>query len=195
MRVIAGEARRLKLIAPKGSDTRPTQDKIKETLFNILAPQIYGVNFLDLFAGSGAIGIEALSRGARRCTFIEKDRNALLAIRKNLETTHLSDKADVISSDVLSSLYNIVSNDKYDIVFMDPPYDLGIESKVLSILSDIDIIDEDTLIIIEAAADNDLSYVSGLGYEIIRIKEYKSNKHVFLRHIQQRDNMQIGGNV
>ncbi len=185
MRVIAGQARRLKLTAPKGSDTRPTQDKIKETLFNILAPDIYGVNFLDLFAGSGAIGIEALSRGAKRCTFIEKDKNAVYAIRKNLETTHFTDKATVISSDVLASLYNLVSSEKYDIVFMDPPYSLGLEDKVLRILAGLDIINEDTLIIIEAKADNDLSFATGLGYDITRIKEYKNNKHVFLKLLKR----------
>ena len=77
MRVIAGSARRLNLITPKGMSTRPTSDKVKETLFNILAPGLYGVRFLDLFAGSGGIGIEALSRGAVWCTFVEKDKEAV----------------------------------------------------------------------------------------------------------------------
>ena len=88
MRVIAGSARRLNLVTPKGNNTRPTSDRIKETLFNILSPMLYDVNFLDLFAGSGGIGIEALSRGAKSATFIEKDKEAVKCIKKNLETTH-----------------------------------------------------------------------------------------------------------
>ena len=185
MRVIAGSARRLNLVTPKGMDTRPTSDKIKETLFNILAPHLYGIRFLDLFAGSGGIGIEALSRGASHCTFIEKDKEAVACIRKNLETTHFTDAATVLPHDVMTSLYNLRVKDKYDIVFLDPPYRLGAESKVLQILSGLDIIDEDTMIIIESAADTDLSYAYDMGYEITRIKEYKNNKHVFLRPVRE----------
>ena len=181
MRVIAGSARRLTLVTPKGMETRPTSDKIKETLFNILAPDLYDVNFLDLFAGSGGIGIEALSRGACECTFIEKDKEAVACIRKNLETTHFTEVATVIPYDVLTSLYNIRTDRKFDIVFMDPPYKLGAERKVLQILSQLDIIDEDTKIIIESAKDTDFSFANEIGYEITRIKDYKNNKHVFLK--------------
>ena len=181
MRVIAGTARRLTLVTPKGMETRPTSDKIKETLFNILAPDLYDVNFLDLFAGSGAIGIEALSRGAASCTFIEKDKAAVSCIRKNLETTHFTDVATVLPYDVMTSLYNLTPGGKYDIVFMDPPYKLGAERKVLQILSQLDIIDSDTKLIIESAIDTDLSFAHEIGYEITRIKEYKNNKHVFMK--------------
>ena len=185
MRVIAGEARRLRLIAPKGMDTRPTGDKIKETLFNILQPELYGANFLDLFAGSGAIGIEALSRGAKRAAFIEKDKEALRCIRTNLETTHMTDRATVYGVDVLSFLHGLNAKDKYDIVFMDPPYRQGLEKSVLSILGAYDIIADDALIICECAADTDISYVSQFGLEVTRIKDYKNSKHVFLRKSEE----------
>ncbi|MCR5590184.1 MAG: 16S rRNA (guanine(966)-N(2))-methyltransferase RsmD [Lachnospiraceae bacterium] len=181
MRVIAGSARRLKLLAPKGMATRPTRDKVKETLFNILAPELYDASFLDLFAGSGGIGIEALSRGAKSCTFIEKDKEAVNCIKKNLETTHFTDKSLVLAHDVLTSLYNLHPLECYDIIFMDPPYDSGFEKQVLSILTRLDIINEDTLIIIEAAEDTDFAFAAGLGFTVARIKEYKNNKHVFLR--------------
>lgn len=183
MRVIAGSARRLNLVTPKGNETRPTSDKVKETLFNILAPMLYDVDFLDLFAGSGAIGIEALSRGARSCTFIEKSRDAISCIKKNLETTHFTDKATVRPYDVLTSLYNIHPAKPFDMIFMDPPYDLHIEKQVLTMLCGSDLIDDDTLIIVEASIDSDMSYAEGLGYKVERIKEYKNNKHVFLRRI------------
>lgn len=181
MRVIAGSARRLQLITPKGMDTRPTADKIKETLFNILAPDIFGVDFLDLFSGSGGIGIEALSRGANSATFVEKDKKALLCINKNLDTTKFTDKSVVYPSDVLSTLYNLHPAKPYDIVFMDPPFYSDLEKQVLNILRNLDIIDEDTLIIIEAGKDTDFSYVESFGFRITRVKEYKNNMHVFIK--------------
>lgn len=181
MRVIAGSARRLLLVTPKGMDTRPTSDKVKETLFNILAPDIYGVDFLDLFAGSGGIGIEALSRGANSATFVEKDKNAVTCIRKNLETTHFTDVSTVYSMDVLSTLYNLHPSKPYDIVFMDPPFYADLEKHALNILINLDIINEDTLIIVEAGIDTDFSYLESMGFEIARIKEYKNNKHVFIK--------------
>ena len=180
MRVIAGSARRLNLITPKGMSTRPTSDKVKETLFNILAPGLYGVRFLDLFAGSGGIGIEALSRGAVWCTFVEKDKEAVSCIRKNLETTRFSDRAAVVPYDVLTSLPSL-GKEKFDIVFMDPPYDLGLEKRVLSLLAGSALIDADTLFIAEVSISTDMSYADSLGFEIVRIKEYKNNKHVFMK--------------
>ena len=181
MRVIAGSARRLTLVSPKGYSTRPTSDKVKETLFNILAPQLYDAEFLDLFAGSGGIGIEALSRGARHCTFVEKDRAAVECIRKNLETTHFTECSTVIPYDVTGCLYNLHPHGGYDIIFMDPPYDTGLEKTVLTSLSRLDSVKDDTLIIIEASSTTDMSYVSGLGFDIQRIKDYKNNKHVFIK--------------
>lgn len=181
MRVIAGSARRLKLVTPKGMDTRPTGDKIKETLFNILSPLLYDVNFLDLFAGSGGIGIEALSRGAKSCTFIEKDKEAIACIRQNIETTHFTDRTSVYPYDVLTSLHTLHPKEKYDIVFMDPPYRLGLDEAVLKILSSSPLIDKDTLIIVESPVANDFSYTDSLGFDVTRIKEYKNNKHVFLK--------------
>ncbi|MCR5686754.1 MAG: 16S rRNA (guanine(966)-N(2))-methyltransferase RsmD [Lachnospiraceae bacterium] len=180
MRVIAGSARRLQLISPKGMDTRPTGDKIKETLFNILAPELYDVDFLDLFAGSGGIGIEALSRGAGSCTFIEKDREAIRCIKKNLEMTHFTDRASVYAGDVMNGIYNLTG--KYGIVFMDPPYASQYAAQVLNALKILDITDEDTLFIAECGKETDMSFADAAGYDIIRIKEYKNSKHVFMKH-------------
>ena len=180
MRVISGSARRLPLVTPKGLNTRPTSDKVKETLFNILAPYLYDAKVLDLFAGSGAIGIEALSRGSRHCTFIEKDKDALNCIRKNLEKTRLAEKATVYQADVLSRL-PALSSGPFDLIFMDPPYNMELEKKVLGIIADRDMCTDDGLIVVEAASDTDLSYATELGYEVVKVKDYKNSKHVFFK--------------
>ena len=95
MRVIAGKAKRLQLKTPKGMDTRPTTDRIKETLFNMIQDELYDIHFLDLFSGSGAIGIEALSRGAKDACFVEQNKAAVDVIKQNLEFTHLREQAEV----------------------------------------------------------------------------------------------------
>ncbi len=182
MRVIAGTARSLPLKTPEGMDTRPTTDRVKETLFNILNPYLQGSVFIDCFAGSGGIGIEALSRGARRAFFIEKDKKALDCIKKNLEFTKLDKIGCVIGQDIMAGLWQV--SEVADFIFMDPPYDLGIEEEVLTLLVNPDfksIINEDTTIIIEAKLDTKFDYVSKLGYYVAREKCYKTNKHVFLK--------------
>ena len=122
MRVIAGSARRLLLKTIEGMDTRPTTDRIKETLFNMLNTQIPGCTFLDLFSGSGAIGIEALSRGAKQAFFVESNPEAVSCIRENLSRTHLEEGALVLSCDVIPGLKKLEGrNPRFDIIFMDPP--------------------------------------------------------------------------
>ena len=107
MRVIAGKARRLNLKTIPGNETRPTTDRIKETLFNILQPEIPGCRFLDLFSGSGAIGIEALSRGAEYAVFVEKNPKACTCIRENLSFTKLTDGGKLLNMDVLQALRSL----------------------------------------------------------------------------------------
>lgn len=125
-RVIAGTARSIRLDAP-GPGTRPLSDRVKQTLFAILEPDIPGSRFLDLFAGSGAGGIEALSRGAAHATFVEHDAGAIRVIRANLERTALAgdDRADIIRTDVLGWLHDTGRDDRgaYDLALLDPPYD------------------------------------------------------------------------
>lgn len=180
MRVIAGTARSLRLKTAEGPDIRPTTDRIKETLFNMIQEHLPGSVFLDLFSGSGSIGIEALSRGASKCYFVENNKNALLCIRDNLSFTRLEKKAIVIKQDVFSAITGI-SAEKADIIFMDPPYREEYEKRVLQKLKDAAFVTADTLIIAEASLDTDFSYVPELGYKIVKEKQYKTNKHVFLR--------------
>lgn len=180
MRVIAGVARSMPLKTPMGPDTRPTTDRIKETLFNILQNDIPGAVFVDLFSGSGAIGIEALSRGARKAYFIENAAPALNCIQENLVFTKLNDKAVILKQDVALGLASVFEK-VVDVIFMDPPYESGQEERVLQVLSGMKYVTEDTLIIVEASLRTNLEYAEELGFEVIREKKYKTNKHLFLK--------------
>ena len=180
MRVIAGSARGMKLKTPEGMDTRPTQDRIKETLFNMLQFQLADCVFVDMFSGSGGIGIEALSRGARKVYFIENVKEPIACIEANLASTRLSEGAVVLKTDAVNSLHHIFEKE-VDIIFMDPPYHMGHEKKLLTYLKDIKFVTEDTIIIVEASLDTDFDYATGLGFEVYKEKRYKTNKHVFLR--------------
>lgn len=180
MRVIAGKARSLKLKTPEGMNTRPTTDRIKETLFNILQPYLLDCVFLDLFSGSGGIGIEALSRGARCAYFVENQTAAAGCILENLKFTKMTPQAVVLRQDVLSALPGIREKEA-DIIFMDPPYGDGYETQVLSLLYKMPYVTRDTLLIVEAALEKDFSDAEALGFTVIREKCYKTNKHVFLK--------------
>ena len=183
MRVIAGTARRLLLKTPEGMDTRPTTDRIKETLFNMLMPYLPGAVFLDLFSGSGGIGIEAISRGAKKAYFVEDSQKAINCITENVEHTHFEEQAVILKQDVFAALRGNIRDD-IDVIFMDPPYEQQYEKKVLEILKDSSYVTEDTLIVVEASKDTDFSYVSNLGYTITKEKVYKTNKHVFIKRSQ-----------
>ncbi len=188
MRVIAGKARRLPLKTVKGMNTRPTTDRIKETLFNIIHYAVSGASFLDLYSGSGAIGIEALSRGAKKAVFIENNREAIECIRHNLQFTGLEQDAEIYFLSVDKALQELQQKHAYfDIVFMDPPYHQEYEKDVLIFLKKSDLIDKNSLIIVEASLDTDFSYVNRLGYDRIREKKYKTNKHIFLKVIGDKN--------
>ncbi|WWR14534.1 16S rRNA (guanine(966)-N(2))-methyltransferase RsmD [Lachnospiraceae bacterium JLR.KK008] len=182
MRVIAGSARSLPLKTPPGLDTRPTTDRIKETLFNILQPHLSGSVFLDLFSGSGGIGIEALSRGAERAYFVEKDRRAAACIEDNLRFTKLSGRAVILQEEVQGALSRI-REEAVDLIFMDPPYGKGLERQTLTLLESRTYVTRDTLIVVESALETDFSdqELEHCGFMVEREKKYKTNKHVFIR--------------
>ena len=181
MRVISGNNRGMQLLAPEGMDTRPTQDRIKETLFNMIAFDVPDAYFLDLFAGSGQMGIEALSRGAMGAVFVEKDKNAINCIEKNIAKARLEDSSKVLKMEVSTALNSLNSHGPFDIVFMDPPYNKEIEKAVLNQLKDKSFITKDTLIIVEASLETGFDYVADFGFEITKEKLYKTNKHIFLK--------------
>ena len=161
---------------------RPTQDRTKETLFNILNPYLADCRFLDLFSGSGAIGIEALSRGAKDVVLVEQSADSLDCIRENLKTTRLTDEARLLSMDVFRAIPLLEAEGKsFDIIFMDPPYDNELERRVMERLADSCLVNEDTLIVVEASLQTDFSYLADIGFELFREKKYKNNQHVFIQ--------------
>ena len=181
MRIIAGTARSLPLRAPEGLDTRPTSDQIKETLFNMLQYDIPGCYFLDLFAGSGQMGLESLSRGGEYSVFVDNNRKAAKCIEENIHFTKFDTQARLINSDVISALYTLEGKYKFDIVFMDPPYNKELEKNVLTYLKDSSILKPDTIIVVEVSVETDFDYVEDFGFELVKYKKYKTNAHIFLK--------------
>ncbi len=180
MRIIAGKARRLPLRTLPGKDTRPTTDRIKETLFNMLAPELEGAYFLDLFAGSGQIGLEAVSRGSAYCVFVDNNKKACEVIQDNIDFTKLGSQCKLMNTDCMSALRQLEGKYRFDLIFLDPPYGHDLESEILGYLAQSSVVKEHALIIVEADEHTDFSYVDTLGYELLREKIYKTNKHVFL---------------
>lgn len=180
MRVIAGTARSLPLKTPSGMDTRPTTDRIKETLFNVIQSKVPESIFVDLFSGSGGIGIEAISRGAKHAYFVENAKEAAACIQDNLLFTKFTNKATLLKQDVMSAL-SLIHEKQADIIFLDPPYQQNCEYDVLSLLAKQTYVTEETLIIVEAELNKKFDFVSGLGFSVTKEKLYKTNKHVFIK--------------
>ena len=181
MRIIAGTARSLPLKTIDGLDTRPTTDRIKETLFNMIQQDVPDCYFLDLFAGSGQIGLEAVSRGAAKAFFIENAKNAAACIQDNIRFTKFEDACTLLQTDVISGLRTLEGKYRCDLIFMDPPYKKELEKEVLTFLSHSSLVKPSAKIIVEAALETDFSYAEELGYTVLKEKCYKTNKHVFLQ--------------
>ncbi len=181
MRVIAGKARRTLLKTPEGLETRPTTDRTKETLFNILNPYLADCDFLDLFSGSGAIGIEALSRGASFAVFADISKAACDCIRSNIKATHFEGNSVILQKDALSVIRAMeVEGKAFDIIFMDPPYDHEFEKEILKALDKSTIVYHNTIIVVEASLKTTFEYLEDTKFRVIREKEYKTNKHVLI---------------
>ena len=181
MRIIAGTARSHPLKTLPGLDTRPTQDKIKETLFNILQNDVPGCVFLDLYAGSGAVGLEAVSRGAKSAVFVENSRNAAACIQENIAFTKFADSCEVKIMDAVSAIRRMEHRYFFDIVYLDPPYGKGLELEALSKLKDSSIIGPDTILIAETSLNTEIGAYEMDAFEIYRCKKYKTNQHVFMK--------------
>lgn len=179
MRVISGTARGHKLQTADGLDTRPTTDRIKESLFNIISQDLYKCKFLDLFSGSGAIGIEALSRGAEKAVFVEKDKICIDIIKKNLEFTKLKPLSVILKDNAVSAIETLAAQSYvFDIIFMDPPYKSGLSLLSLEAIVKNKILNKDGYIIVERSSKIILPEISGL--KIKREKSYKTTIMTFL---------------
>lgn len=157
LRVISGKAGGLRLKTLEGMKTRPTADRIKESLFNIINSLLPGANVLDLFAGSGALGIESLSRGAEFATFVDNDKGSISVIKINLKHTCLEQQAEVLQTDFENGLKKIKeSNRKYDIIFLDPPYGKELEFKAMQEINKYELMKDDGFIILEHEQKDDM---------------------------------------
>lgn len=174
MRVVAGIAKGSRLSAPEGMETRPTTDKLKETIFNIIQFDIEGRRVLDLFAGSGQLGIEALSRGAENCVFVDRRQECIKIINENLEHTKLSDAAQVVCSDACDYL-NRTGIGKFGIILLDPPYSKGLTEKCLTSIVTLDLLENGGIIICESAV-SDSSGELILPYSLKKDYLYKDKK-------------------
>ena len=153
MRVISGTAKGLKLMAPEGLDTRPTTDRVKESMFNIIQPWLPCKNVLDLFGGSGALGIEALSRGSEFCVFVENNKNAAKVIKQNIEKARLFEKSHLELNDVF--LYLSACKKSFDVIFLDPPYNKGFLNNVFAFIFEKKLLSQNGIVVVEREIDGE----------------------------------------
>lgn len=183
MRVIAGEAKGRTLVVPRGGATRAATDRIRETLFAILEPDLEGARIADLFAGAGSLGIEAVSRGAARATFVERGAEALKAIRRNLETTGFAGRSDVVAANVIAYL-DSRPRGPFDIVFCDPPFaDVAIAEATIGHEGLRSAVAPGGLVVARAHGKH-LPVIPASAH-VVRVKEIGEEKLLFLRYIDQ----------
>ena len=156
MRIITGKARGTKLNTLSGEATRPTAERTKEAVFSMLQNEIAGTRVLDLFAGSGQLGLEALSRGAEYAVFNDSSREAAAIIRANVEKTHFTDMCAILSNDWKPVLRRLAGRERFELIFLDPPYAGGFLPKVLAKMLEWDLLAEGGIIVFESAAEGDV---------------------------------------
>ena len=178
MRIISGKARGTKLYTLEGMVTRPTLDRVKESLFNIIQNEIVGSVFLDMFSGSGVIGLEVASRGVKKTIICEKNKEAISVIKKNIEKTHLDVKLyEIPYEKMLNSL-----DEKLDIVYIDPPYKTDLAYESVKKLLDLNLLNDESLVIIETDEEERvLKQINELEIEIINKRKYGRVHLIFLK--------------
>lgn len=169
MRVIAGEKRGMQLYSPVDSAARPTLDRVKEAVFGALQFELYGKTVLDLFAGSGALGIEALSRGAAAAVFADSDKNAIEVTQKNISKAGYGDRSEVLKENYAGTINLFKNTNKFDIVFMDPPYKSGFYASAMKQLYDMEVLNKGALIVTES---EDETVPDVEGFTIRKRKKY-----------------------
>ena len=171
VRVISGSARGLKLNTPGDDRVRPTTDRVKEAMFNIVQDWVYDSQVLDLFAGSGALGIEALSRGASQAVFCDNSLDSIKIIKSNIEKARVADRSQIVSGDFKRCLRDMeAKNQSFDIIFVDPPYYKGLFEEVLDTIRSCKILKKDGIVIVEHDAKRPIGQVEGL--EVYKEKKY-----------------------
>ncbi|MGB9500478.1 MAG: 16S rRNA (guanine(966)-N(2))-methyltransferase RsmD [Dissulfuribacterales bacterium] len=187
MRIIGGKLKGKKLTPFRGNSTRPTTDRVRESIFNICASKISNANVLDLFAGTGALGLEALSRGAASAVFIDSATNSVKTIYKNIESCRMADRAKVIKWDILKNLNCLYGKRAiYDLIFMDPPYNENAIGPVLKNLINSDVLKTGTTIIIEHSVSKSILENIG-GYDLTDRRKYGKTLVSFLTVMLQEN--------
>lgn len=180
MRIISGKARGTKLYTLEGTNTRPTLDRVKESIFNIIQNEIEDATVLDLFAGSGAIGLECLSRGAKKAVLCDKSKEAIQIIKRNIEKTHMEEKAQIINADFESCLEKI-KNEQFDIIYVDPPYATDYIFKSLKKIKEIGIAKKESIIIVETDDEQRiLKEMGNIEIKIVDKRKYGRATIIFL---------------
>lgn len=182
MRIISGSARGTKLITLAGENTRPTLDRVKEPLFSIIQSKILNSNVLDLFSGSGALGLEAISRGAKSAVLCDNNEEAIRVIKQNLNKTRMQDKVIVFKDNYINCLEMLKSkNVKFDLIFLDPPYKTNFAIKALEKILILDLISKDGIIIIETDDEKrEVEQLKSIDIIINDIRKYGRVKLMFL---------------
>lgn len=182
MRVISGNARGKKLVSLEGMNTRPTLDRVKEALFNIIQFDIADKDVLDLFAGSGAIGIEAISRGAKSATFCDNSIDAVKIIKTNIENTRSKDKATVINKDYSLALKQLrKENKQFDIIYLDPPYKTDFANKAIEEIINLNLLSKDGIIIVETDDNKKDETINTKNIKIFDKRKYGRAILIFIR--------------
>ena len=174
MRIITGKARGTKLNTLEGLNTRPTSERAKEAVFSMIQFEIPGGNVLDLFAGSGQMGLEALSRGAARATFVDNSKEAIAVINQNVKKTHFDNESLVVTSEFEAYLKRVSGREKYDFVFLDPPYASDCIKKALKCLTEYNLLSKSATLICESGKENILDGEDELKekFEIVKQTKY-----------------------
>jgi len=177
MRIISGICRGRKLNTLEGDNTRPTADRVKESVFNILGTSVIDRNVLDLFAGSGNLGLEALSRGAFSCVFVDSSKDAMRVIEKNIEACRFQEKSKTYLTEFRSAISRFHKG-QFDLVFLDPPYHKGMGLEALKLLSDV--VSDEAIVVLETDGDEEVSDVVGT-FEKYDVRSYGRIKVSFFR--------------
>ena len=185
MRIIGGQARGRTLVAPAGMKTRPTQDYVRESLFNIIRWELAGARVLDLFAGTGALSLEAVSRGAREAVLIDMDRAACEAIRKNMQTSRLGDQCRLLPRDYRAAMDALArEGGTFDVVFIDPPYRMENTGEMCAALYDRGLLSDSFLILVEHRRG--MAPLLDERFEAFDLRRYGDTEITFVRCAQRR---------
>lgn len=180
MRVIAGTSKGTKLNSIDDLSTRPTLDRVKEPLFSIIQNHLQDANVLDLFAGSGALGIECLSRGSKKCVFCDKSPKAVQMIKQNIEKTKMQSKSTILIEDYKKCLEKL--NEKFDIIFIDPPYSKDIAVDAIKRILDLKLLNEEGIIILETdEEEREQRKLEKVEIKVYDVRKYGRVKLLFLR--------------